>query len=92
VKRIHVTPNSSLSLQSHVHRSEHWVVVSGTAMVTIGEEEKLVRENQSVYIPLGEKHRLKNPGKVDLQIVEIQTGAYLGEDDIVRYEDIYARK
>ncbi|MCL4169219.1 UNVERIFIED_CONTAM: hypothetical protein GTU68_052406, partial [Idotea baltica] len=91
VKEIVVKPEQILSLQSHVHRAEHWVVVAGTARVTIGDEVTMVSENQSVYIPLGEKHRLENPGKVDLHIVEVQTGAYLEEDDIVRYEDVYAR-
>lgn len=91
VKEIVVKPNARLSLQSHVHRSEHWVVVSGAAMVTVGEEEVFLTENQSVYIPVGTKHRLANPGKVDLRIIEIQTGAYLGEDDIIRYEDVYNR-
>ena len=84
-------PDGKLSLQSHVHRAEHWVVVEGTATVTIGENRKLVGENQSVYIPLGEVHRLENTGKVPLQLIEVQTGAYLGEDDIVRYEDVYER-
>ncbi len=91
VKRIVVNPNAALSLQSHVHRAEHWIVVSGTAKVTIGDEVKLISENQSVYIPLGEKHRLENPGKVPMVLIEVQTGSYLGEDDIVRYEDIYSR-
>ncbi len=91
VKRIHVHPGAALSLQSHHHRSEHWIVVEGTATVTIGTEEQLVSENQSVYIPLGETHRMANPGKVPLTLIEVQTGSYLGEDDIVRYEDIYAR-
>lgn len=91
VKRIHVKPGAALSLQSHVHRSEHWIVVKGTAKVTIGAEVKLMTENQSVYIPLGAKHRLENPGKVPMVLIEVQTGAYLGEDDIERYEDIYAR-
>lgn len=91
VKRIMVKPGGILSLQSHHHRSEHWVVVEGTAKVTIGEEEKLVSENQSVYIPLGETHRMENPGKLPMVLIEVQTGAYLGEDDIVRYEDIYNR-
>ena len=91
VKSIVVKPGGKLSLQSHVHRAEHWVVVEGTATVTIGTTERLVSENQSVYIPLGEVHRLANTGKVPLQLIEVQTGAYLGEDDIVRYEDIYAR-
>lgn len=91
VKRIMVHPGAALSLQSHVHRAEHWVVVQGAAMVTIGDEKKLLGENQSVYIPLGSVHRLENPGKVDLHLIEVQTGAYLGEDDITRYEDVYAR-
>lgn len=91
VKSIVVKPGGQLSLQSHVHRAEHWVVVEGTATVTKGRKEKLLSENESVYIPLGEIHRLANHGKVPLQLIEVQTGAYLGEDDIVRYEDIYAR-
>lgn len=91
VKRIMVHPGGRLSLQSHVHRAEHWVVVSGTARVTVGEEVRLLTENQSVYIPLGAVHRLENPGKVDMHLIEVQSGVYLGEDDIVRYEDIYAR-
>ena len=91
VKSIVVKPGGKLSLQSHVHRAEHWVVVEGTATVTIGSERKLVGENESVYIPLGEIHRLENLGKVPLQLIEVQTGSYLGEDDIVRYEDVYER-
>lgn len=91
VKRIHVHPGASLSLQSHFHRSEHWIVVEGTALVTIDDEEKLVTENQSVYIPLGAVHRMENPGKVPMVLIEVQTGAYVGEDDIVRFEDKYAR-
>ncbi len=91
VKMIMVHPRAALSLQSHVHRSEHWIVVMGTARVTVGETISLVTENQSVYIPVGDKHRLENPGKVDLHLIEVQTGSYLGEDDIVRYEDVYAR-
>ncbi|SPF81786.1 mannose-1-phosphate guanylyltransferase/mannose-6-phosphate isomerase [Pseudoprimorskyibacter insulae] len=91
VKRIVVTPGASLSLQSHHHRSEHWIVVEGTAKVTVDETVKLVTENQSVYIPLGAVHRMENPGKVPMVLIEVQTGSYLGEDDIVRYEDIYAR-
>ena len=91
VKRIVVNPGAALSLQSHVHRAEHWIVVSGTALVTIGAVETLVTENQSVFIPLGEKHRLKNPGRVPMVLIEVQTGAYLGEDDIIRYDDVYAR-
>lgn len=91
VKRIVVNPGAALSLQSHVHRAEHWIVVQGSANVTIDDKIELVSENQSVYIPLGAVHRLENPGKVALHLIEVQTGAYLGEDDIVRYEDIYAR-
>lgn len=91
VKRIVVQPGAALSLQSHLHRSEHWVVVEGTAKITIGEETRLVSENQSVYVPLGEKHRLENPGKLPMVLIEVQTGGYLGEDDITRYEDLYAR-
>jgi mannose-1-phosphate guanylyltransferase/mannose-1-phosphate guanylyltransferase/mannose-6-phosphate isomerase len=91
VKQIVVPPGKKLSLQSHVHRSEHWIVVKGTATVTIDDAVTLVTENQSVYIPLGAVHRLENPGKVDLHLIEVQTGAYLGEDDIIRYEDIYNR-
>lgn len=92
VKRIVVHPGAALSLQSHVHRAEHWIVVAGTAEVTLGEEVRLVTENQSVYIPLGTKHRLANPGRLPLTLIEVQTGSYLGEDDITRYEDIYARR
>ncbi|WP_343505030.1 mannose-1-phosphate guanylyltransferase/mannose-6-phosphate isomerase [Alloyangia pacifica] len=91
VKRIHVDPGASLSLQSHVHRSEHWIVVAGTAKVTVDGEVKLLSENQSVYIPLGAVHRMENPGKVPMVLIEVQTGSYLGEDDIIRYEDKYAR-
>ena len=91
VKRIVVHPGAQLSLQSHMHRSEHWIVVSGTARVTIGEEVRLVSENEFVYVPLGAKHRMENPGKVPMVLIEVQTGAYLGEDDIERYEDVYAR-
>lgn len=91
VKRIMVHPGAALSLQSHVHRSEHWIVVEGTAKVTIDDEVKLVTENQSVYIPLGAVHRMENPGKVPMVLIEVQTGAYVGEDDIIRYEDVYAR-
>ncbi|MBY6069096.1 mannose-1-phosphate guanylyltransferase/mannose-6-phosphate isomerase [Leisingera aquaemixtae] len=91
VKRIHVHPGAALSLQSHHHRSEHWIVVEGTAKVTVDDEVKLVTENQSVYIPLGAVHRMENPGKVPMVLVEVQTGSYLGEDDIIRYEDVYAR-
>ena len=91
VKRIVVKPGAALSLQSHVHRAEHWIVVEGTAKVTIDEDVQLVGENQSVYIPLGAVHRMENPGKVPMVLIEVQTGSYLGEDDIVRYEDVYAR-
>lgn len=91
VKRIVVKPGGILSLQSHHHRSEHWIVVEGTARVTISDEVKLISENQSVYVPLGAVHRLENPGKVPMVLIEVQTGAYLGEDDILRYEDVYAR-
>lgn len=91
VKRIHVHPGAALSLQSHVHRSEHWIVVAGTARVTVDDTVQLLTENQSVYIPLGAVHRMENPGKVPMVLIEVQTGSYLGEDDIIRYEDIYAR-
>lgn len=91
VKRIIVSPEQTLSLQMHHHRAEHWIVVSGTATVTCGEEEFLLGEDQSTYIPLGNKHRLKNSGVIPLEIIEVQTGSYLGEDDIVRFEDIYGR-
>jgi mannose-6-phosphate isomerase-like protein (cupin superfamily) len=91
VKRIVVNPGAALSLQSHVHRAEHWIVVAGTARVTIDDTVKLVSENESVFIPLGAVHRLENPGRVAMVLIEVQTGAYLGEDDIVRYEDLYAR-
>lgn len=91
VKRISVNPGAALSLQLHHHRSEHWVVVSGTAHVTCGEESRLLHEDQSTYIPLGFVHRLENPGRIPLVIIEIQTGSYLGEDDIVRLEDVYGR-
>lgn len=91
VKRIVVKPGASLSLQKHHHRAEHWVVVSGTAEVTNGDKVILLSENQSTYIPLGQVHRLSNPGKIPLEIIEVQSGAYLGEDDIVRLEDTYGR-
>lgn len=91
VKRIVVKPGAALSLQSHLHRSEHWIVVNGTAKVTVDGEVRLLTENESVYIPLGAKHRMENPGKVPMVLIEVQTGAYLGEDDIIRYEDVYAR-
>ena len=91
VKRIVVHPGAALSLQSHHHRSEHWIVVEGTARVTVDDEVRLISENQSVYIPLGATHRMENPGKVPMVLIEVQTGSYLGEDDIIRYEDVYAR-
>lgn len=91
VKRIVVNPGAVLSLQSHVHRAEHWIVVVGTAKVTIDGEARLISENQSVYVPLGAVHRMENPGKVPMELIEVQTGIYLGEDDIIRYEDVYAR-
>ena len=91
VKRITVKPGEKLSLQMHHHRAEHWVVVSGTARVTCGDKVSLLSENESTYIPIGMNHRLENPGKVPLHIIEVQSGSYLGEDDIVRFEDIYQR-
>ena len=91
VKRIMVKPGAALSLQMHHHRAEHWIVVSGTAEVTVGDKVILLTENQSTYIPLGVTHRLANPGKVDLEIIEVQSGSYLGEDDIVRFDDTYGR-
>ncbi|MFT4198044.1 MAG: mannose-1-phosphate guanylyltransferase/mannose-6-phosphate isomerase [Pseudoxanthomonas sp.] len=91
VKRITVNPGAALSLQMHHHRAEHWIVVSGTAKVTRGEDTLLLSENQSTYIPLGVTHRLENPGKVPLELIEVQSGSYLGEDDIVRFEDVYGR-
>jgi mannose-1-phosphate guanylyltransferase/mannose-6-phosphate isomerase len=91
VKRITVNPGAKLSLQKHYHRAEHWVVVNGTALVTRDDEQLLVRENESVYLPLGAVHRLENPGKLPLNLIEVQSGAYLGEDDIVRLDDVYHR-
>jgi mannose-1-phosphate guanylyltransferase/mannose-6-phosphate isomerase len=91
VKRIMVNPGATLSLQMHHHRAEHWIVVQGTAEVTCGDRKMILTENQSTYIPLGETHRLANPGKLPLEIIEVQSGAYLGEDDIVRFEDTYGR-
>ncbi|HEX2135568.1 MAG TPA: cupin domain-containing protein, partial [Microvirga sp.] len=91
VKHIVVKPGGVLSLQRHYHRAEHWVVVRGTAKVTIGNSEELLAENQSVYVPLGAMHRLENPGKIPLELIEVQTGSYLGEDDIVRFADVYSR-
>jgi mannose-1-phosphate guanylyltransferase/mannose-6-phosphate isomerase len=91
VKRIQVKPKASLSLQKHHHRAEHWVVVKGTAEITCGDKTFLLSENQSTYIPIGETHRLANPGAIPLEIIEVQSGSYLGEDEIVRYEDQYGR-
>lgn len=92
VKRITVKPGAILSLQKHFHRSEHWIVVKGTAIVTRGDEELVLKEDESTYIPLGYMHRLENPGKIDLELIEVQTGSYLGEDDIVRFDDVYGRE
>mmetsp|Transcript_23213 Transcript_23213/g.39828 ORF Transcript_23213/g.39828 Transcript_23213/m.39828 type:complete len:475 (+) Transcript_23213:99-1523(+) len=91
VKRIVVHPGASLSLQSHLHRAEHWIVVEGTAKATVDDTVTLLTENQSVYVPLGAQHRMENPGRVPVVLIEVQTGTYLGEDDIVRYDDVYAR-
>jgi len=91
VKRIIVKPGCRLSLQTHHHRAEHWVVVRGTARVAISDETKILQENESTFIPIGARHRLENPGKIDLELIEVQTGSYLGEDDIVRIEDDYRR-
>jgi mannose-1-phosphate guanylyltransferase len=91
VKRITVKPRAKLSLQMHHHRAEHWVMVKGTAKVTIDGVDSLVSENESVYIPIGAVHSLENPGKIPIELIEIQTGSYLGEDDIVRIEDRYGR-
>jgi mannose-1-phosphate guanylyltransferase/mannose-6-phosphate isomerase len=92
VKRLKIKPGAALSLQMHHHRAEHWVVVAGTARITRGEEVFLLEENQSTYIPIGVKHRIENPGMIALEIIEVQSGSYLGEDDIVRFEDVYGRK
>jgi len=92
VKRLLVNPGQKLSLQKHFHRAEHWVVVSGTALVTYDQTTRLVRENESVYLPLGCVHRLENPGRIPLTLIEVQSGSYLGEDDIVRLEDNYGRE
>ena len=92
VKRLKVKPGATLSLQMHHHRAEHWVVVAGTARITRGEDVFLLEENQSTYIPIGVKHRIENPGMIPLEIIEVQSGSYLGEDDIVRFEDVYGRK
>jgi mannose-1-phosphate guanylyltransferase/mannose-6-phosphate isomerase len=91
VKRILVNPGAALSMQMHHHRAEHWIVVRGTARVTRGEETFLLSENESTYIPIGTRHRLENPGKLPLEIIEVQSGAYVGEDDIIRFEDTYGR-
>jgi mannose-1-phosphate guanylyltransferase/mannose-6-phosphate isomerase len=91
VKRIVVKPGGRLSLQQHHHRSEHWIVVTGTATVTVAGQVKTLHENESIYIPIGAVHRMENPGKIDLEIIEVQTGSYLGEDDIIRIEDVYNR-
>ena len=92
VKEIVVKPGEKLSLQSHLHRAEHWIVVNGTALVELDGVGKLVKENESVYIPLGSKHRLSNPGKIDINLIEVQTGSHLSEEDITRYDDVYGRK
>ena len=92
VKRLSVNPGAILSLQMHHHRAEHWVVVSGTARITCDDKTFLLSENESTYIPIGSRHRIENPGKVPLHIVEVQSGSYLGEDDIVRFEDSYGRQ
>ena len=92
VKRLTVKPGACMSLQLHHHRAEHWIVVSGTARITRGEEVFLLEENQSTYIPVGTKHRIENPGKIVLHMIEVQSGSYLGEDDIVRFEDVYGRE
>ncbi len=92
VKRIVVKPGAALSLQKHYHRAEHWIVVKGAAEVTRGDEVVLVHENESIYLPIGTIHRMVNPGKIDLELIEVQTGSYLGEDDIIRIEDVYNRQ
>jgi mannose-1-phosphate guanylyltransferase/mannose-6-phosphate isomerase len=92
IKKVVINPKGKLSLQMHLHRSEHWIVVCGTAKVTVGDTEKLVHENESIYIPKSTKHRLENPGKIPLQIIEVQNGEYVEEDDIIRFDDIYGRK
>ncbi len=91
IKRITVNPGAKLSLQKHHHRYEHWVVVTGTARVINGDNEILLYENESTYIPAGTQHRLENPGVISLELIEVQIGSYLGEDDIVRFEDVYGR-
>jgi mannose-1-phosphate guanylyltransferase/mannose-6-phosphate isomerase len=91
VKRIVVKPGAALSLQMHHHRAEHWIVVSGVAEVTCDDKVFLLAENQSTFLPLGARHRLRNPGKVPVELIEVQSGSYLGEDDIVRFDDVYGR-
>ncbi|MGH7191766.1 MAG: cupin domain-containing protein, partial [Acetobacteraceae bacterium] len=91
VKRITVRPGGILSLQKHFHRAEHWTVVEGSALVTVGAEKRLLSENESIEIPLGAVHRMENPGRIPMTLIEVQSGAYLGEDDIVRLEDSYGR-
>jgi mannose-6-phosphate isomerase len=91
IKRIEVLPGQRLSLQKHHHRSEHWIVVSGTALVTCGDAHQVINVNESTFIPIGQNHRLENPGKIPLVIIEVQSGEYLGEDDIVRFNDDYDR-
>ena len=92
VKKLEIKPKASLSLQMHHYRSEHWVIVSGTAKVEINKNISILNANESIYVPLGAKHRLSNPGEVSLIIIEVQSGNYLGEDDILRFEDVYGRK
>ncbi len=92
MKRIEVKPGASLSLQMHHHRTEHWIVVTGTAEVEIDSKKLIIGENKSIYIPLGSSHRLSNPGKIPLILIEVQSGSYLKEDDIVRIDDMYGRK
>ena len=92
VRRIVVKPGNRLSLQKHFHRSEHWVVVQGTAEVIVNDEARTVHENESMYIAIGSIHRLANPGKIPLELIEVQVGSYLGEDDIVRFDDVYGRQ
>jgi mannose-6-phosphate isomerase-like protein (cupin superfamily) len=87
-----VKPKAKLSLQRHYHRAEHWIVVRGTAEVTIGDATHIVHENESIFIPIGSVHRLANPGRIPLEVIEVQTGSYLGDDDIVRLDDIYKRE
>ena len=91
VKSIEVNPNASLSLQKHLHRAEHWVVVEGTAQIEVDGKISIIKENESTYIPLGSKHRLSHPGKIPLRIIEVQSGSYLEEDDIERFDDNYGR-